>query len=33
MDADHIHTSGIFVDRLVLIPPAPNGFWPKGWRQ
>lgn len=33
MDADHIHTSGIFVDRLVLIPPSPNGFWPKGWRQ
>ncbi len=28
MDPDHIHTPGIFVHRLVRIPPAPEGIWP-----
>ena len=26
-DPDHIHTAGIFVHRLVRIPPAPDGIW------
>ena len=27
LDPDQIHTSGIFVQRLVKIPPAPEGLW------
>ena len=27
IDPDQIHTSGIFVHRLVRIPPAPGGIW------
>jgi len=28
MDPDQVHTSGVFVQRLVRIPPPPEGFWP-----
>ena len=28
-DPDDIHLSGIFVHRLVVIPPAPDGLWPQ----
>jgi len=28
MDPDQVHTPGIFVQRLVRIPPAPEGIWP-----
>jgi 3-oxoadipate CoA-transferase alpha subunit len=27
MEPDNIHTSGIFVDRIVKVPPAPEGIW------
>ena len=27
-DPDDIHLAGIFVHRLVVIPPAPEGLWP-----
>ena len=27
LDPDQIHTPGIFVQRLVAIPPAPEGLW------
>ena len=27
IDPDQVHTAGIFVDRLVKIPPAPDGIW------
>ena len=27
IDPDHIHTPGIFVDRIVKIPPSPEGIW------
>jgi len=27
LDPDHIHTPGIFVHRMVKIPPAPEGLW------
>ena len=27
IDPDHVHTPGIFVHRLVRIPPAPVGIW------
>lgn len=27
MDADNVHTPGIFVSRMVKIPPAPEGLW------
>ena len=27
--ADDIHTPGIFVQRLVKIPPQPDGWWPQ----
>ena len=26
-DPDHVHTPGIYVDRLVQIPPIPEGIW------
>jgi len=29
IDPDDIHLSGIFVQRLVVIPPAPEGIWPQ----
>ena len=29
MDPDSIHTPGIVVDRIVKIPPAPEGIWDK----
>ena len=28
IDPDEVHTSGIFVQRMVKIPPAPDGLWP-----
>jgi 3-oxoacid CoA-transferase A subunit len=28
LDPDNIHTPGIFVGRMVVIPPAPEGIWP-----
>ena len=28
IDADDVHTSGIYVHRLVQVPPAPEGIWP-----
>jgi 3-oxoacid CoA-transferase A subunit len=28
MDPDAVHTPGIFVHRLVRIPPPPDGLWP-----
>ncbi len=28
IDPDDVHLSGIFVHRLVRIPPAPEGWWP-----
>ena len=28
IDADDIHTSGLFVHRMVQVPPAPEGLWP-----
>ena len=28
-DPDDIHLSSIFVHRLVVIPPAPDGIWPQ----
>lgn len=27
LDPDQIHVSGVYVDRLVHIPPAPDGIW------
>lgn len=27
LDPDHIHTPGIFVTRMVKIPPPPDGLW------
>ena len=27
LDPDHVHTPGIFVDRVVRIPPPPEGIW------
>ena len=27
LDPDHVHTPGIFVDRIVKIPPPPEGIW------
>ena len=27
LDPDHVHTPGIFVDRIVRIPPPPEGIW------
>jgi len=29
IDPDDVHTAGIFVHRLVRIPPAPEGWWPQ----
>ncbi|MBV9250000.1 MAG: 3-oxoacid CoA-transferase subunit A [Acetobacteraceae bacterium] len=28
IDPDMVHTPGIFVDRLVKVPPPPEGLWP-----
>ena len=28
IDPDHVHTSGLFVHRMVRIPPAPHAWWP-----
>jgi 3-oxoadipate CoA-transferase alpha subunit len=28
IDADDVHVSGIFVKRLVQVPPEPEGIWP-----
>jgi 3-oxoacid CoA-transferase A subunit len=28
IDPDDVHLSGIYVHRLVLVPPAPEGLWP-----
>ena len=27
LDPDQVHTPGVVVDRLVRIPPAPEGYW------
>ena len=27
MDPNQVHTPGIFVDRVVKIPPPPEGLW------
>ena len=27
LDPDQVHTPGIFVQRLVKVPPAPEGLW------
>src|SRR5271154_5115863 len=29
IDPDDVHTPGIFVHRIVKIPPAPQGWWPQ----
>jgi 3-oxoacid CoA-transferase A subunit len=29
IDPDDVHTAGIFVHRLVRVPPAPEGIWPQ----
>jgi 3-oxoadipate CoA-transferase alpha subunit len=29
MDPDQVHTPGIFVHRLVKVPPLPEGLWPQ----
>ena len=31
MDPDSIHTPALFVDRVVRIPPPPEGIWEKPW--
>src|SRR6201995_3908342 len=28
IDPDHVHASGIFVHRVVKVPPEPEGLWP-----
>jgi 3-oxoacid CoA-transferase A subunit len=28
IDPDQVHTSGVFVHRLVKVPPPPEGLWP-----
>jgi 3-oxoadipate CoA-transferase alpha subunit len=28
IDPDHVHTPGVFVSRVVHIPPEPEGWWP-----
>ena len=28
IDADQVHTSGLFVHRIIQVPPAPEGLWP-----
>ena len=28
IDPDMVHTSGIYINRLVKVPPAPEGLWP-----
>lgn len=33
IDPDEVHTAGIFVHRLVRIPPAPAGIWQPGPRE
>jgi 3-oxoadipate CoA-transferase alpha subunit len=29
IDPDDVHTAGIFVHRIVKIPPPPEGWWPQ----
>ena len=29
IDPDDVHTAGVFVHRIVKIPPAPEGWWPQ----
>jgi 3-oxoadipate CoA-transferase alpha subunit len=29
IDPDQVHTPGIFVHRLVKVPPSPEGLWPQ----
>ena len=33
LDPDHVHTPGIFVDRIVKIPPPPEGIWESAIRR
>src|SRR6201996_7812563 len=28
IDPDDVHTAGIYVHRLIQVPPAPDGIWP-----
>ena len=28
IDADDVHIPGIYVNRLVQVPPEPEGIWP-----
>ena len=28
IDPDQIHTPGVFVHRIVKVPPPPDGLWP-----
>jgi 3-oxoacid CoA-transferase A subunit len=28
IDPDQVHTSGVFVHRLIKVPPPPEGLWP-----
>jgi acyl CoA:acetate/3-ketoacid CoA transferase alpha subunit len=28
IDPDQVHTPGIFVHRVVKVPPSPEGLWP-----
>ena len=32
IDPDHVHTPGLIVDRVVKIPPPPEGIWEKAVR-
>jgi 3-oxoadipate CoA-transferase alpha subunit len=29
IDPDDVHTPGLYVARVVLVPPEPHGWWPK----
>ncbi|MBO0711108.1 MAG: CoA transferase subunit A [Acetobacteraceae bacterium] len=29
IDPDHVHTAGVFVSRIVRIPPEPEAWWPQ----
>ena len=29
IDPDDVHTPGVFVHRIVKIPPPPEGWWPQ----
>jgi len=29
IDPDDVHLAGIFVHRMVKVPPPPDGLWPQ----